>query len=1415
MKKLIFLLTSILTAAAFICAVFIIGVFASPSIVYLDAENGSDSNDGTSPDRAFATMEKAIEMLSDVGGTVILCSDYTFDANSVFIEPEHDGEITLSSVDDAKLYLKSNTEYHLSGPTVFSDINIYNEGTVHFVGNFNPVTFDMGVNMQSAKNQSSVKLYGGYMRVDQNSRTDLDSHITIKSGDLFSTVVGFVAQKGTATTTFTGTSYIDIYGGSISKILCASADNHFSGSTKINVMGGNIGTLCTGGNATRRLNGTADIGIYGGEIENLNINNVVGDINLTLDAGSIFDASVKYANITIKNDAADSKLYVLYNSIVYTQSFIDMLTESAFNLELDCTSEGYIKSYIKQGATGDGKSTETPAGSVNDVIPLFADGSEATIYVIGSFNIDGAFCETSHSAAVTIEKYDTDSSLSFSENASYTLGGPLTIRNIDIQSSGSFNINANNNSLTIENSSFSGATVYGGSDSSQDVSLRLLSGTYEKIYMFSDGAVGAKDGSIYISSDANISDISLSRSDVTHKGDVKLEINGKNVDNIDLSGIVGDLTLSYLGGNIKNVMFGAQRPASSVLRYNLRSVGQSSVSKFREKFDVYENINAVFVKQGANGSGVSASDPAGDLQDAYTSYGTEEFTVVLTSPYYITDAYAFPESDALVTVTSIYNGIDYRETNDAKLVLETQSVLLGGDTIFEKMSLEARVDNTRIICGSHNITFGKDIICQKEEGIESFTSIIGGSLHGVSGVEYIISIMSGTWNEYYAGACATDADARSINIRTVIDGGEFIGPVYAGGCGAQSGETTLTINGGVFRAGIFGVANDIDSKKTDETHITIMLNSGTFYNIISPAFREETELYGTYTLTVNGGDFSHVAQIKGSESYSGDMSSTLNIADSIDIYKITEKTCTFSNVDAKKTSDSYIYYHDGYYYYILTDKSCIYISAASNICDIYTAQMRPVFALDSEKTNLKNLSSAEIRYFGESEFGDEYAGWYIYLSCDDGEEKNRRIYVLKSLSGQVMGPYGNPETNQPNVPIFVTNADDDSINGTWCKDLTDITIDGRYYAMWVSEVWESNRRYHTINICSMKDPWTLTGQAGVICSPTEIWEKNGATYTPDSSGNMYPEVVEGPCAVYGYNGETYIIYSGSGDWTVWYALGQLKYNGGDPIDIKSWTKNKEPVFERSETLNGCGNASFTTTSDGKRWILYHAYKGAGTTNGRYAFFEQYNITDANIVIGNGENHPADLSAKYTITLSKRPLVSKISGFGDSFSALSIADHKVTAYGTTTIDLSAVTLFGGVEYKPEIHGLLRFEHRAVGEQGAFVSGLPVESGEYDVYATTYASELYSGMSASFVLTVEFIKPAVTEEQSMSTDASSSEQTELSTDTPDIPTKTPTSITHVIIITCSILASVTAVLIIFFKARNKTADPTAKNKKANNR
>ena len=65
MKKLIFLLTSILTAAAFICAVFIIGVFASPSIVYLDAENGSDSNDGTSPDRAFATMEKAIEMLSE------------------------------------------------------------------------------------------------------------------------------------------------------------------------------------------------------------------------------------------------------------------------------------------------------------------------------------------------------------------------------------------------------------------------------------------------------------------------------------------------------------------------------------------------------------------------------------------------------------------------------------------------------------------------------------------------------------------------------------------------------------------------------------------------------------------------------------------------------------------------------------------------------------------------------------------------------------------------------------------------------------------------------------------------------------------------------------------------------------------------------------------------------------------------------------------------------------------------------------------------------------------------------------------------------------------------------------------------------------------------------------------------------
>jgi GH43 family beta-xylosidase len=68
-------------------------------------------------------------------------------------------------------------------------------------------------------------------------------------------------------------------------------------------------------------------------------------------------------------------------------------------------------------------------------------------------------------------------------------------------------------------------------------------------------------------------------------------------------------------------------------------------------------------------------------------------------------------------------------------------------------------------------------------------------------------------------------------------------------------------------------------------------------------------------------------------------------------------------------------------------------------------------------------------------------------------------------------------------------------------------------------------------------------------------------------------------------------------WTDDYCLGQLSWNGGDVLNPKSWVKNPEPVFAKTETAFGPGHCSFVPSPDGREdWIVYHAHVRQGSGN---------------------------------------------------------------------------------------------------------------------------------------------------------------------------------------------------------------------------
>ncbi len=226
--------------------------------------------------------------------------------------------------------------------------------------------------------------------------------------------------------------------------------------------------------------------------------------------------------------------------------------------------------------------------------------------------------------------------------------------------------------------------------------------------------------------------------------------------------------------------------------------------------------------------------------------------------------------------------------------------------------------------------------------------------------------------------------------------------------------------------------------------------------------------------------------------------------------------------------------------------------------------------------------------------------------------------------------------------------------------MSEIRIGGKLYMLYITETGRWTSDFHqTINIVEMTNPWTIVGESKVICFPEYEWEKGGYSYNPSNNAGS-PAVVEGSTAIYAKDGSIYIIYSGSGYWTVHYNLSQLKYIGGDPLEITSWEKSPEPILYKSDNINGCGHASYVTDTDGQGWVCYHAYIGKDTSSGRYAFVEPYFADKNGVVIADGSGHPADIDKVYTVNLNPLPLAKRISGF-DSIDNSSSAFKKARTY----------------------------------------------------------------------------------------------------------------------------------------------------------
>ncbi len=193
--------------------------------------------------------------------------------------------------------------------------------------------------------------------------------------------------------------------------------------------------------------------------------------------------------------------------------------------------------------------------------------------------------------------------------------------------------------------------------------------------------------------------------------------------------------------------------------------------------------------------------------------------------------------------------------------------------------------------------------------------------------------------------------------------------------------------------------------------------------------------------------------------------------------------------------------------------------------------------------------------------------WYIYFAAGDSDNVFRiRMYVLESALADPRDPAGWQLRGQLN-----TEWDGFSL------DATTFAHRGRRYLVWAQsepEIAVNSSLY----IAEMDTPWSLTGKAVRIATPTRSWEIQGYA------------VNEGP-AVIVRNGRVFMTFSASAT-DARYCMGLLTADAdANLLDWRSWVKTPDPVFVTNEQTRryGPGHNSFTVAEDGVTDVLvYHA-----------------------------------------------------------------------------------------------------------------------------------------------------------------------------------------------------------------------------------
>lgn len=287
--------------------------------------------------------------------------------------------------------------------------------------------------------------------------------------------------------------------------------------------------------------------------------------------------------------------------------------------------------------------------------------------------------------------------------------------------------------------------------------------------------------------------------------------------------------------------------------------------------------------------------------------------------------------------------------------------------------------------------------------------------------------------------------------------------------------------------------------------------------------------------------------------------------------------------------DPSVIYHNGMYYHcFVKNAEEIYIAASDKPENLLNATDHLVFKPEPDKEYSKQLWAPELHIIENK--------CYIYIACDDGLNKNHRMYVLENNSDNPLNPY--------HVAGKITDSTD-----RWAIDGTVLQYKNELYMLWSG--WEKDINDHqNIYIAKMSDPYTICSERVMISTPEYDWEKMDCV----GDGVGLPLINEGPC-VYIKNDKLFVFYSASGSWANNYCIGILEFLGGDLLNPHNYKKQPFPALSSKDGLNGPGHCSvFSDLKDD--FIAFHNYDKDKTEGWQnvHAIISRFELKDGKIIL---------------------------------------------------------------------------------------------------------------------------------------------------------------------------------------------------------